>query len=157
MDELGEILDGVDVVVRGWGNELDAGLGVAQAGDEGVDLVAGELAALAGLRALCHFDLQLVGVDEVVRGDAEATGGDLLDVGAGEITVRVRLVADGILAALAGIRFPADAVHGDGERLVRLRGKRTERHRGGGEAAADIFQRLHLIDWNRAGCGGDET
>ena len=48
-----------------------------------VDLVARELAALAGLRALRHLDLQLVGVDEVVRGDAEAAGRHLLDRASG--------------------------------------------------------------------------
>ena len=44
-----------------------------------VDLVAGQLAALAGLGALRHLDLQLVGVDQVVAGDAEAARRDLLD------------------------------------------------------------------------------
>ena len=44
-----------------------------------VDLVAGQLAALAGLGALRHLDLQLVGVDQVVAGDAEAARGHLLD------------------------------------------------------------------------------
>ena len=44
-----------------------------------VDLVAGQLAALAGLGALRHLDLQLVGVDQVLAGHAEAARGDLLD------------------------------------------------------------------------------
>ena len=39
----------------------------------------GQLPAFAGLRALRDLDLQLVGVDQVVRGDAEAAGRDLLD------------------------------------------------------------------------------
>src|SRR3712207_8882686 len=47
--------------------------------DVAVDLVAGQLAALAWLRALGHLDLQLVGVREVVDVHAEAAGGDLLD------------------------------------------------------------------------------
>ena len=44
-----------------------------------VDLVAGQLAAFAGLGALRHLDLHHVGIDEIFRGDAEAAGGDLLD------------------------------------------------------------------------------
>ena len=55
------------------------GVRVAHPGDDLVDLVAGQLAALAGLGALGDLDLQLVGVDQVVHGDAEAAGGDLLD------------------------------------------------------------------------------
>jgi hypothetical protein len=52
---------------------------VPQPGDLVGDLVAGDLAALAGLGALGHLDLQHVGVGEVLRGDPEAARGDLLD------------------------------------------------------------------------------
>ena len=79
VDELGEVLDGVDVVVRRRRDQADAGRGVPGLGDPRVDLVAGQLAALAGLGALGHLDLEVVGVDEVLAGDAEPAGGDLLD------------------------------------------------------------------------------
>jgi molybdopterin-guanine dinucleotide biosynthesis protein A len=52
IDELREVLDRVDVVVRRRRDERHAGLGAAQVGDVGRDLGAGELAALAGLGAL---------------------------------------------------------------------------------------------------------
>src|SRR6185437_9512079 len=57
VDQLREIFDGVDVVVGRRRDETDAGNGVACSGDDVVDLVAGELAAFAGLRALRHLDL----------------------------------------------------------------------------------------------------
>ena len=79
VDELREIFDRVDVVMRRRRDEADAGDGVADARDVVVDFVAGQLAAFAGLCALRHLDLQLVGVDEVVGGDAEAAAGHLLD------------------------------------------------------------------------------
>ena len=85
-----------------------------------VDLVAGQLAALAGLRALGHLDLQLVGVDEVVRGHAEAARGHLLDRRAARVAVRVGREAARVLPALARVRLAAEAVHRDRERLVRL-------------------------------------
>ena len=44
-----------------------------------VDLVAGKLAALAGLGALGDLDLEVVGIDQIFGGDAEAARGDLLD------------------------------------------------------------------------------
>jgi hypothetical protein len=56
--------------------------GVAQPRDQFVDLVAGQLAALAGLGALRDLDLQHLGIDQVFGGDAEAAGGDLLDLAA---------------------------------------------------------------------------
>ena len=72
VDELGQILDRVDVVVRRRRDEPDAGLGVAQPGDLARHLVARELAALAGLRALGHLDLDLVGEGEVLGRHTEA-------------------------------------------------------------------------------------
>ena len=79
-DELREIFDGVDVVVRRRGDELHARLRVTQAGDEFRDLVAGKLSAFAGLGALRDFDFEFFGVSEVLGGDAEACAGNLLDL-----------------------------------------------------------------------------
>ncbi len=58
VDELGEVFDGVDVVMRRRRDERDAGLRVTQTRDEAGDLVAGELAAFAGLGSLRDFDLE---------------------------------------------------------------------------------------------------
>ena len=82
--------------------------------------MAGQLAAFAGLCALRHLDLQLVGVDEVIGGDAEAAAGDLLDGAAARIAVGVGREARFVLAAFAGVRHAAEAVHGDGEGFVRF-------------------------------------
>jgi hypothetical protein len=56
----------------------------------------------------------------------------------------------GILAALAGVRLAADAVHRDGERLVRFLADRAVRHRAGGEALDDRLDRLDLVERTRA-------
>ena len=61
VDQLGQVLDGVDVVVRRRRDQADARRRVAHLGDPRIDLVAGQLAALAGLGALGHLDLQLAG------------------------------------------------------------------------------------------------
>ena len=79
VDQLGEVLDGVDVVVRRRRDEADARRRVPGRGDPRVDLVAGQLAALAGLGPLGHLDLDVVGVDQVLARHAEAARGDLLD------------------------------------------------------------------------------
>jgi len=110
VNELSQVLDGVDVVVRRGADQPDAWRGVADLADVVIDLVAGELPALAGLGALGHLDLQFVGIDQVFGGDAEAGAGDLLDGAAAEVAVGVGLEAVGVLAALAGIALPADAV-----------------------------------------------
>ncbi len=71
VDQLRQILDGIDVVVRRRRNQADARGRMAGLGDPGIDLVAGQLAAFAGLGALGHLDLQFLGVDQVMAGDAE--------------------------------------------------------------------------------------
>ena len=90
VDQLREILDRVDVVVRRRRDQADAGRRVPQPRDQVVDLEAGQLAALAGLRALRDLDLQLVGIREVAGRHAEARGRDLLDRRAAQVAVRVR-------------------------------------------------------------------
>ena len=150
VDELGEVLDGVDVVVRRGRDEADAGGGVPGPGDPRVDLVAGQLAALAGLGALGHLDLEVVGVGQVVGGDAEAAGGDLLDRGAALGVVQPFRV----LAALAGVGLGADAVHRDGEGLVGLVRDRAVGHGAGGEALDDLADRLDLVDRDRGALAG---
>ena len=149
VDQLLEVLDRVDVVVRRRRDEPDAGRRVADRADVLVDLVAGELAALAGLCSLRHLDLKLVGVDEVVDRDAEAPGGDLLDRRAPAVAVGVGLEAHRVLAALARVRLAAEAVHRDRERLVGLARDRAEAHRAGAEALDDLARGLDLLERNR--------
>ena len=126
VDQLRQILDRIDVVMRRRRDQADAGRRMPHARDGGVDLVAGQLAAFAGLGALRHLDLHHVGVDEIFRGDAEAAGGDLLDRRAHRIAVRHRLEAIALLAAFAGVGLAADPVHGDRQRGVRLARDRAE-------------------------------
>src|SRR5439155_22754986 len=131
-DELREILDRVDVVVRRRRDQRHAGLRMPEPRDLRRHLVAGQLAALAGLRALRDLDLQLVGERRVLGRDAEAAGGDLLDprVAVGSEALR-------ILAALAAVRARLEAVEGLRDRLVRLGGEGAVGHAAAREAADD--------------------
>jgi hypothetical protein len=151
VDELRQVLDRIDVVVRGRRDEAHAGDGVAHLGDVPGNLVAGKLAALAGLRALGHLDLQVVGVDEVFGRHAEASRRHLLDRRAHRVAAREPFVTHRVLAALAGIRLAADAVHGDRERRMRLVRDRPERHRAGGEALDDVGRGLDLLEGHGRG------
>ena len=154
VNQLRDVFDRVDVVVRRRRNQAHAGNGVAHAGDHVVDLVAGQLAAFAGLGALRDFDLQVVGVDEIVGGDAEARRGHLLDGAAPRIAVGVGSVAGLVLAALAGVGFAADAVHGDGQRLVGFLADGAEGHGAGGEALDDLRRRARRPRSESAGPAG---
>ncbi len=163
VDQLREVLDRVDVVVRRRRDERDAGGGAAQPGDVRGDLVAGQLAALARLGALGDLDLELLGAGQIGGGDAEAAGGDLADLRGGPVAVleplqvreprRAALGVDvvddgvplGVLPALARVGAPVDARHGDGDGLVRLARERAERHAAGAEAPQDRRRRLDVV------------
>ena len=136
-------------MVRRRRDEADARRRVAHLGDHRVDLVAGQLAAFAGLRALRHLDLDHVGVDEVLRRHAEATRRHLLDGGTLGIPIGQRLEAIRLLTAFARVRLAADPVHGDSERGVRLARDRAERHGAGGETAHDGRRGLDFFERHR--------
>ena len=89
VDQLREILDRVDVVVRRRRDQADARRGVPHLGHPRVHLVARKLAALTGFRALGHLDLDVGAVGQVVAGHAEPAGRHLLDRAAAPVAVLV--------------------------------------------------------------------
>ncbi len=90
IDQLCQILNGINVVMRGRGNEPHTGGGMAGLGYPGVDLAPGKLAALPGLCPLCHLNLNLLGADQVAGGHPEPSGGHLLDGGTAVVILRPR-------------------------------------------------------------------
>ena len=100
------------------------------------------MAALTRLGALGELDLQIGGVYQVIRGDAETCGCDLLDAA---VTLRIVDTVVGF-AALAGVGACANRVHGDGERLVGFLRDGTVAHGTGGEALDDFGGRLDFGD-----------
>ena len=66
-----------------------------------------------------------------------------------ESPLGIGLEAVRLLAALAGVGLAADAVHGDGERGVRLARDRAEAHGAGREALDDVGRRLDLLQRHR--------
>ena len=91
VDQLRQIFDRINVVVRRRRNQTSRrGWSGADCAMIFIHFVTGQLSALAGLCALRHFDLQLVGIDQVVRGNAEARRSYLLHRTAPQIAVTRR-------------------------------------------------------------------
>jgi hypothetical protein len=57
IDELGQVLDRVDVMVRGRRDQGQTGYGVPNTGDEAGDLVARDLSTFSGFTPLGDLDL----------------------------------------------------------------------------------------------------
>ncbi len=143
-DQLGEVLDGVDVVVRWRADVALPGLTAAKRRDVRRRFPAGELATLARLRALGDLDLELVRSGEVRCGDPEPRRRDLLDARVATSAVRVGGVPRRILAALPGVRGPAGPLDPDRQRLVRLGRQRPDAHRRDDEPPRDGAGALDL-------------
>ena len=148
-DQLGQIFNRVDIVVRRRRDQGDPRNAETQLADVFTDLVAGQLSALAGLGALGDLDLQLVSVDKVVGSDAEASRRDLLDGAAAQVAVGVRSIATWVFPPLAGVGLATDPVHGDGQGLVSFGGNGTEAHGSGAETLDDGTDRFNLFERNR--------
>src|SRR3546814_6480768 len=99
VDELRELLDRIDVVMWPRRDQHHARRRMAQAGDEFGDLEARQLAALAGLGALCDLAFYLVAGAQIFGGYAETAARDLLDVAVGIVHVRIGAIARAVLAA----------------------------------------------------------
>ena len=153
-DELGQVFDRVDVVMRRRRDQADAGRGLTDLGNPGVDLLAGQVTALAGLGALGHLDLNLEGAAQVAARHAKARACHLLDRGVLGVTVSQRGLAMRVLAALARVGASVQAIHGDGHALVRLFADGAVRHGAGVKATDDVERGLHLVERNRRAAAG---
>ena len=148
IDELGQVFDRIDVVVRWRRDQADAGLGIAQPCDQFVDLVAGKLAAFAGLGTLRDLDLQYFGVHQVFGCHTKPSGGNLFDFGR-----FFRVVSGRVFAAFTGIGARAEPIHRDGERFVRFGRQRAQRHASRIKSRKNFRGRLHLRqrNWHEVG------
>ncbi len=145
MDELLEILDRVDVVVGRRADQPHTRRAVPGLGHPRVDLVSGQLATFTRLGPLGHLDLEVVGIHQVLAGDAEAAAGHLLDR-APSLGVVESL---GVLATFAGVALAADPVHRHGQGLVGLGGDAAVAHRPCAEPFDDLADGLDLVDGDR--------
>ena len=125
VDQLGEVLDRVEVVVVGGRDQVRPRRRVTRRGDLLRDLLAGQVAALAGLGALADLDLGDVGAVDHFGRDAEAPRGDLLAAPVAVLAVHVFDLATLAVHAEDVGRFGRVGVGAEGR--FRLR---AEAHRG---------------------------
>ena len=149
VDQLRQVFDRIDVMVRRRRDQTHARRAVPDAGDFLVDLVAGQLAPFARLGALRHLDLQFLRVDQVLAGHAEASAGHLLDGAIAAVAVGVELIAGRVFAPFAGVALGAQPIHGDRQRLVGFFRDRPVRHRARGKPFDDLGGRLDFVQRDR--------
>src|SRR6266446_4876025 len=151
VNQLREIFDAVNVVMRRGRNQRSPGGGMPDARNVLADLPRRQLAALTRLRALRHLDFELFGVYEVIGSDSKPSGGDLFDFVRGS-RLEAKLV--GIFTAFARITPATELIHRQRQRAMCLRAERAKGHRLRAKALNDGLQRLDFIQrhWHVGHC-----
>ncbi|RNA35421.1 hypothetical protein BpHYR1_037199 [Brachionus plicatilis] len=147
-NELGQVFNGVDVVVRRRTDQSDTRYRISAISNVLCNFVAGQFAAFARLGALSHLDLNVVRMRQINTAHPEAARGHLLNgrpctnrtIGA--ILIQQTLC---VLASLARVRLSLYFVHGPSQRLMRLDRNRAKAHGTSGEPLHYLCRRLHLV------------
>ena len=113
-------------------------------------LGAGQMTALAGLGTLGAFDLQFPAVYQIVAGNAEPGGGNLLHPVAGVVPVLQFHKPGRVFAPFAAVAHGTDTVHGNGDALVGFLAQGPVAHGAGTEVEQNLLHRLHLFNRNAA-------
>ena len=136
----------------GWGrDERDAWDGITRLGDDIVDFESRQLTALTRLRTLCHLNLYLFGVHQILSRHAKATAGNLLGLAGKADTVHFRVITNIVLTALTSVRACAELVHSQGQCLVGLDAQGTKAHSACHEVLHDRLHALYLVNRRRLG------
>ena len=152
-DELCQVFDGVDIMVRRRRNQSDARGGVACLANGRIDLAARKVSAFARLGALRALDLDFLPVDEVIPRDTEACCRYLLDLIIDRRAVRERRETLGVLAAFPGVAAAAESVHGFRDALMGFLAECAIAHRASTEMMHDGVHTLDLFDRDAASGG----
>src|SRR5690606_12635485 len=97
------------------------------------------------LGSLRHFDLQLIGICQVVAGYAKPSGSNLLDGRALPVSIFFFLKSYFVFSTFTAVTLSADAVHGNSQGSVCFIRDGTKGHRPGSEALEDFFSRLNFF------------
>ena len=156
VNQLRQILDRINIVMRGRTDQLHPRRRVPQPPDVLINFVTRKLPALAGLRALRHLDLQFIGVGQIIDRHAKPAGRDLLDRRPPQLrrSIRPMLAGNGleaprILAALAGVRFSAEIIHRHRQRFMGFGRNRSKRHCPRAKPLHDFLCRLNFLQRHR--------
>ena len=147
-NQLGQILDRIDVVVGRRRDQLHTRCGIAKARDVLVHLMTGQLTTFSRFRPLRHLDLQFPRIHKIMRRDSESGRRHLLNVTILGIAVRQRAEPLWVFPPFARIALAAKPIHRDCKSFMRFFADRAERHGTGVEALHNFLRRFHFFNRN---------
>ena len=79
IDQLRQILDGVNIVMRRRGDQSYTRRAVARLGNPRIDFFARQMSSFSRFGPLRHLDLDLLGTGQIFAGHPKTSAGDLFD------------------------------------------------------------------------------
>src|SRR4029077_12467014 len=94
-------------------------------------------------------DLQVIGIDKVLRGHTKTSRSHLFNSTATPISVGISFEPFRIFATFTGVTFPSNAIHGNGQIFMSLFADGAEGHGASGKSLDHFFGRLDFLQRNR--------
>ena len=149
IDQLRQILDRIDVVVRRGRDQRDSLCGMPQPSDQIGHFHTRQLATFTGLGTLGDLDLKLFTMVQVFSCYTKTARSHLFDLGRRVIAIWFRYKMRWIFAAFAGVGFCPDPVHRHVQRFMCLGAQSTQRHAGCHKPFPDGGNAFHLFQRDR--------
>ena len=148
-DELSQILDTIDIVMRWRRNQADARDRVTGLGDDLVDLEARQLTTLTRFSTLCHLDLDFLCIYQIFCCHTETTRSHLLGLAGEADAIHFTVEALIVLTTFTCVATSTEGVHGECHCLVGFLRQSTETHGTCYEVLYDFLHWLYLVDRDR--------
>ena len=150
VNELSQVFDGVNIVVRRRRNERHIRDRVTHASHKFIHLTSRELTTFTWLCTLSHLDLQILSVTEIVDRHTETTRSDLANSRATDFTVRSRSIAIRVFTTFTAVAHGTHAVHGDSDGFVSFRAQGAKAHSASDKVLDDAFTRFDFGNIDRS-------
>ena len=145
INQLRQILNGIDIVMRRRRNQAYARRGMTGSGNPRVYLFGGKMAAFTRFCPLRHLNLNFPGAHQIPAGYAKAPAGNLFDGRASVVIGSGRFQTFLTLSALPAVRLAVEPVHGNRQRLMGFLRNGTVRHGACLETLYNGFHTFHLF------------
>mmetsp|Transcript_1298 Transcript_1298/g.3301 ORF Transcript_1298/g.3301 Transcript_1298/m.3301 type:complete len:369 (-) Transcript_1298:3037-4143(-) len=144
VNELGKILNGINIVVWRWRDQTDSRGGVTVLGNIFRYFESRQFSSLTWLGTLCHLDLNLVTISKVVGCNTKSTRSNLFDTRA-----TIILKPFWVFSTLTRVRASTKRIHCYGKCFVSLLTNGSKRHGSSSETLHDSRHRFDFFQRDR--------
>ena len=146
INQLCQILDGVNIVVWRWGNQAYPWCRMSGLGNPRIDFSTRQMTTFTWFCALRHLDLYLLGTGQIFAGYTKSSGCHLFDCRASVVCSSGCRQTFITFTTLTGIGFAMEMVHGNGQCLMGFLRNGTIGHRTCLKSGDNVFHRFDFFN-----------